>query len=126
MQKGFETPRPQWKSWTDEDAVDGYLVEFRAKPGAIGYSMHVMAAPLVREGAVRLISVGGAAPNATDIAAGRYPSGRVLELISAKPQEDNVRKLAAFLRSPVGCALLASAGFIPVPPDESSSPSESR
>ena len=66
------------------------------------------------------------APNATDIAAGRYPPGRVLELISAKPQEGNVRKLAAFLRSPVGCALLASAGFIPVPPDESSSPSESR
>lgn len=122
-QKSFETPRPQWKNWTDEDAVDGHMAEFRAKPGAIGYSMHVMAAPLVREGAVRLISVGGAAPNATDIAAGRYPPGRVLELISGKPQDGNVRKLAAFLRSPVGRALLASAGFIPAAPDNSSTSS---
>jgi hypothetical protein len=117
VRKSFETPRPQWKTWTDEDAVDGHMIEFRAKPGAIGYSMHVMAAPLVREGSVRLISVGGAAPNASDIAAGRYPPGRILELISAKPQDGNVRKLAAFLRSPVGSALLASAGFIPIPPD---------
>ena len=124
--KDFETPRQRRKGWTDEDAVDGHMIEFRAKPGAIGYSMHVMAAPLVREGAVRLISVGSAAPNATDIAAGRYPPGRILELISAKPQDGNVRKLAAFLRSPVGSALLASTGFIPVPPDEPTSPSEPR
>ena len=87
-------------------------------PDAIGYSMHVMAAPLVREGMVRLISVGGAAPTAADIAAGHYPPGRVLELITAKPQDGNLRKLAAFLRSPMGRALLASAGFIPVSPDD--------
>lgn len=117
-QKGFETPRPRWKSWTDEDAADGHLAEFRAKPGAIGYSMHVMAAPLVREGMVRLISVGGAAPTAADIAAGHYPPGRVLELITTKPQDDNLRKLAEFLRSPMGRALLASAGFIPVSHDD--------
>ena len=63
--------RPPSKDWTDEDAMDGHLAEFRARPGAIGYSMHVMAAPLVR--------------------------------------------LAAFLRSPAGRGLLASAGFLPVP-----------
>ena len=105
---------PPFKWWTDEDAMDGHLAEFRAKPGAIGYSMHVMAAPLVREGIIRLLSVNGVAPTADAIAAGRYPPGRTLELIAIGPPSDNVRKLAAFLLSPAGRNLLTSAGFIPV------------
>ena len=86
------------------------------KPCAIGYSMHVMAAPLVREGQIRLLSVDGVAPTAVAIAAGHYPPGRTLELIVIGPPSDNVRKLAAFLLSPAGRDLLASAGFIPVFP----------
>lgn len=105
---------PPLKWWTDEDAMDGHLAEFRAKPGAIGYSMHVMAAPLEREGIIRLLSVDGVAPTADAIAAGRYPPGRTLELIAVGPPSDNVRKLAAFLLSPAGRNLLTSAGFIPI------------
>ena len=107
--------RPPSKYWTDEDAMDGHLAEFRARPGAIGYSMHVMAAPLVREGTIRLLSVDGAAPTAENIAAGLYPPGRTLELVAADPPSENVRRLAAFLRSPAGRGLLVSAGFLPVP-----------
>ena len=107
--------RPPSKDWTDEDAMDGHLAEFRARPGAIGYSMHVMAAPLVREGTIRLLSVDGAAPTAENIAAGLYPPGRTLELVAADPPSENVRRLAAFLRSPAGRGLLASAGFLLVP-----------
>ncbi len=107
---------PPLKWWTDEDAMDGHLAEFRAKPGAIGYSMHVMAAPLVSEGSIRLLSVDGVAPTADAIAAGRYPPGRTLELVAAGPPSDNVHKLADFLLSPVGRDLLASTGFIPVSP----------
>ena len=108
--------RPPSKDWTDEDAMDGHLAEFRARPGAIGYSMHVMAAPLVREGTIRLLSVDGAAPTAENIASGLYPPGRTLELVAVDPPSENVRRLAAFLRSPAGRGLLASAGFLPVPP----------
>ncbi len=107
---------PPFKWWTDEDAIDGELAEFRAKPGAIGYSMHVMAAPLVREGIIRLLSVDGIAPTADAIAAGRYPPGRTLELVAVGPPSDNVRKFADFLLSPAGRDLIASAGFIPVSP----------
>lgn len=97
----------------------GAWAPFVSRPGAIGFSMHVQAAPFVEDGTIRLLSVDGVAPTAENIARGLYPVGRSLELVTFGPLPaftNNIGILRDYLRSDPGRRLLESAGYLPAPP----------
>ena len=98
---------------------DGAMQPFVDRPGAIGFSMMVQAAPFVEDGTIRLLSVDGVAPTAENIASGLYPVGRSLELVTygiLPAFTNNVGILRDYLRSEPGRRLLESAGYLPAPP----------
>lgn len=101
------------------DYGSGRMEPFRARPGAIGFSLMAQAAPFVADGTVRLLAVDGAEPTAENVADGRYPIGRALEFISLpldnRARGRNLRLLRDYLRSEPGRRLIESAGFLPAP-----------
>lgn len=120
-------PAKSLREWWEElrhgvryDGDDpGAMQPFVDRPGAIGFSMMVQAAPFVEDGTIRLLSVDGVAPTAENIASGLYPVGRSLELVTygiLPAFTNNVGILRDYLRSEPGRRLLESAGYLPAPP----------
>ena len=120
-------PAKSLREWWEElrhgvryDGDDpGAMQPFVDRPGAIGFSMMVQAAPFVEDGTIRLLSVDGVPPTAENIARGLYPVGRSLELVTygiLPAFTNNVGILRDYLRSEPGRRLLESAGYLPAPP----------
>lgn len=103
--------------YTIDDPPGGTMEPFRPRPGAIGFSMHVQAAPFVENGTIRLLAVDGIFPTADNIARGFYPVGRSLELVSTSHGDPDLKTIRDYLRSDAGRRLVESAGYLPAPDD---------
>ena len=101
--------------YTLDDPPGGTMEPFRPRPGAIGFSMHVQAAPFVEDGTIRLLAVDGIPPTADNIARGFYPVGRSLELVSTSHGDPDLKAIRDYLRSDAGRRLVESAGYLPSP-----------
>ena len=101
--------------YTFDDPPGGEMDPFRPRPGAIGFSMHVQAAPFVEDGTIRLLAVDGFFPTADNVARGFYPVGRSLELVRASHGDPDLKEIRDYLRSDTGRRLVESAGYLPSP-----------
>jgi len=112
----------------EEDRLGGMgdifrdVADYRNRRGAIGFSFRYYATELVNAGKIRLLSLDGVAPTVENIRSGAYPFVTESYLITAGERTGDVRRLAAFLTSPEGCALVEAVGY--VAPDAPAAESE--
>lgn len=88
------------------------VADYRNQPGAIGFSFRYYATALVDAGETRLLSIDGVAPTPDDIRTGRYPFTADAYLVTAGPRTPDTQRLAAFLLSPAGRALVEAVGYV--------------
>ena len=96
------------------------VADYRNRRGAIGFSFRYYATELVAAGKIRLLSLDGIPPTPENIASGHYPFVTESYLVTtAAPRSPDVRRLAAFLASPSGRALVEAVGYIaPAAPND--------
>ncbi|MBQ9344456.1 MAG: substrate-binding domain-containing protein [Kiritimatiellae bacterium] len=90
------------------------VADYRNRSGAIGFSFRYYATELVNAGKIRLLSLDGVPPTPENIRSGRYPF--VIEsylVTTTAPRSPDVQRLAAFLTSPSGRALVTAVGYVP-------------
>lgn len=104
----------------EEDRLGGMgdifrdVADYRNRRGAIGFSFRYYATELVNAGKIRLLSLDGVPPTPENIASGRYPFVTTSFLVTTTaPRSPDVRRLADFLASPAGRALVAAVGYVP-------------
>ncbi len=103
----------------EEDRLGGMgdifrdVADYRNRRGALGFSFRYYATELVAAGKIRLLSLDGVPPTPENIASGRYPFVTDSYLVTtAAPRTPDVARLAAFLTSPSGRALVEAVGYI--------------
>ena len=103
----------------EEDRLGGMgdifrdVADYRNRRGAIGFSFRYYATELVTAGKIRLLSLDGVPPTPENIASGRYPFVTDSYLVTTTaPRSPDVQRLAAFLTSPTGRALVEAVGYI--------------
>ncbi|MBQ9343695.1 MAG: substrate-binding domain-containing protein [Kiritimatiellae bacterium] len=104
----------------EEDRLGGMgdifrdVADYRNRRGALGFSFRYYATELVAAGKIRLLSLDGVPPTPENIASGRYPFVTDSYLVTTTaPRTPDVQRLAAFLTSPTGRALVSALGYIP-------------
>ena len=104
----------------EEDRLGGMgdifrdVADYRNRRGAIGFSFRYYATELVSAGKIRLLSLDGVPPTPENIASGRYPFVTDSYLVTTSaPRSPDVQRLAAFLTSPPGRALVSAIGYVP-------------
>ncbi|MBR4188465.1 MAG: substrate-binding domain-containing protein [Kiritimatiellae bacterium] len=88
------------------------VADYRNQPGAIGFSFRYYATELVAAGETRLLSIDGVAPTPDNIRSGRYPFIADAYLVTAGERSPDTRRLAEFLVSPEGRALVEAVGYV--------------
>lgn len=84
-------------------------------PGAVGYVSIGEAEVEVERGVpIRLLPLEGVAPTTGNVAAGRFPLLRVLNLVTAAEPTAGARRFVEFSRSPEVHDLIRQRGFVPV------------
>ena len=102
----------------EEDRLGGMgdifrdVADYRNRRGAIGFSFRYYATELVNAGKIRLLSLDGVAPTVENIHSGAYPFVTDAYLVTAGERTEDVRRLAAFLSSPEGRALVEAVGYV--------------
>jgi phosphate transport system substrate-binding protein len=102
----------------EEDRLGGMgdifrdVADYRNRRGAIGFSFRYYATELVAAGKIRLLSLDGVAPTVENIRSGAYPFVTESYLVTAGERTGDVRRLAAFLTSPTGRALVEAVGYV--------------
>lgn len=86
--------------------------DYRNQPGAIGFSFRYYATELVDAGGTRLLSIDGVAPTPDNIRSGKYPFIADAYLVTAGPRTPDTQRLADFLLSPSGRALVEAVGYV--------------
>ena len=97
------------------DAMGGIIrdvADYRNHLGAIGYTFRYYALELVRDKRIRLLEVDGVAPTPDAIRSGAYPLVGDAYLITRGKPTGEVARLAAYLASPDGRALVEEIGYI--------------
>lgn len=90
------------------------VADYRNRSGAIGFSFRYYATELVNAGKIRLLSLDGVPPTPENIRSGRYPFVTESYLVTTTaPRSPDVQRLAAFLTSPIGRALVEAVGYVP-------------
>jgi phosphate transport system substrate-binding protein len=90
------------------------VADYRNRSGAIGFSFRYYATELVNAGKIRLLSLDGVPPSPENIRSGRYPFVTESYLVTTTtPRSPDVQRLAAFLTSPTGRALVEAVGYVP-------------
>ena len=97
------------------DAMGGIIrdvADYRNHLGAIGYTFRYYALELVRDKRIRLLEVDGVAPTPDTIRSGAYPLVGDAYLVTRGSPTGEVARLAAYLVSPDGRALVEEIGYI--------------
>ena len=81
---------------------------------AIGYSFLFYSTQMTAKKEIKLLQIDGIAPNHANIRAGNYPFTNDFYAVTVIGREnDNVRKLLAWVQSPQGQELVQKTGYIP-------------
>ncbi|MBQ7251837.1 MAG: substrate-binding domain-containing protein [Kiritimatiellae bacterium] len=102
----------------EEDRLGGMgdifrdVADYRNRRGAIGFSFRYYATELVNAGKIRLLSLDGVAPTVENIRSGAYPFTADSYLVTAGEGTGDVQRLADFLVSPAGRALVEAVGYV--------------
>ena len=102
----------------EEDRLGGMgdifrdVADYRNRRGAIGFSFRYYATELVAAGKIRLLALDGVEPTVENIRNGRYPFIADSYLVTAGAPEGDTSRLAAFLSSPEGRALVEAVGYV--------------
>ena len=113
----------------EEDRLGGMgdifrdVADYRNRRGAIGFSFRYYATELVNAGKIRLLSLDGVAPTVENIRSGAYPFVADSYLVTQGERTADVQRLADFLVSPAGRALVEAVGYV-APAAEDSAASE--
>ena len=106
---------------TDEMAeLIDEVASFKDAPSAIGYSVYYYVHNMYSNANIRLLEVGGVAPENEAIASGAYPFTQdFYAVIRADEPEDSIqRKLYDWLTTEEGQALITGAGYVAVAGEE--------
>ena len=106
---------------TDEMAeLIDEVASFKDAPSAIGYSVYYYVHNMYSNANIRLLEVGGVAPENEAIASGDYPFTQdFYAVIRADEPEDSIqRKLYDWLTAEEGQALITGAGYVAVSGEE--------
>ena len=108
----------------EEDRLGGMgdifrdVADYRNRRGAIGFSFRYYATELVAAGKIRLLALDGVEPTVENIRSGKYPFVAESYLVTAGEPEGDTARLASFLSSPEGRALVEAVGYVaPLPPE---------
>jgi len=106
---------------TDEMAeLIDEVASFQDAPSALGYSVYYYVHNMYSNSNIRMLEVGGVAPDNGTIASGEYPFTQdFYAVVRADAPEDSIqRKLYDWLTAPEGQALVTDAGYVAVTGDE--------
>lgn len=107
----------------EEDRLGGMgdifrdVAEYRNHRGALGFSFRYYATTLLSARKVRLLAIDGVEPTPENIRNGTYPFVTDAYLTTVGSPTGDVARLAGFLRSPEGRALVEKIGYISPAPD---------
>ena len=89
---------------------------FDGSPGAIGYTVYYYANDMNMAEGLKVISIGGAAPDAASIRFGQYPfTNPYYAVIAADAAADSpARQIFDWLRGPVGQSLIQHEGYVSI------------
>lgn len=87
---------------------------FRAYPGAIGYSFRVFVANILQADAIRLLEIDGVAPTPETIADGSYPFALPFYVATLGPPKGAAKEFVDWIVSPEGQELVAATGYVPL------------
>ena len=68
---------------------------------------------MFRNEEIKPLAVDGVSPDAENIRAGLYPFIADCCVITAKPRDENVRRIVDFLHSPAGREMIEKTGYTP-------------
>ncbi len=93
------------------------LAEYNNAGNALGYSVYYYASYMYTRPGLRFIGVDGVMPSDETIASGEYPLLNPFYAVvrEEEPADSPASKLAAWLKTPEGKAVIEAAGYIPVP-----------
>ncbi|MDR1833769.1 MAG: substrate-binding domain-containing protein [Propionibacteriaceae bacterium] len=96
--------------------VDG-VANYANEGSAIGYSVFYYVSQMYDMPGLKLLQVGGVAPSNETIAAGEYPyvNDFYAVILAGEPEDSPARQLVEYLESADGKALIAEAGYVPLP-----------
>ncbi len=103
-----------------EEVVDGMggivsrTADFRAYPGAIGYSFRVFVANILQADAIRLLEIDGVAPTPATISDASYPFALPFYVATLGPPEGAAQEFINWIVSPEGQELVAATGYVPL------------
>lgn len=93
------------------------LVEYNNEANAIGYSVFYYANYMYAQPGLKMLQVDGVTPSNATIQSGEYPLVNAFYAVVRKsePADSPARKLAEWLGTAEGKALLLAAGYVPTP-----------
>ena len=89
------------------------VADYRNYPGALGFSFRFFSSEMFRNEEIKPLTVDGVAPVPENIRSGLYPFITDCCVITAKPRDENLRRIAVFLHSPTGREMTAKTGYTP-------------
>lgn len=89
---------------------------FDGSPGAIGYTVYYYANDMNMAEGLKVVSIGGAVPDAATIRSGKYPfTNPYYAVITAdEPADSPARQVFDWLRGPVGQSLIQHEGYVSI------------
>lgn len=105
-------PAPKERESDGMGGIFAVVADYRNQPGAIGFSFRYYATALVDAGETRLLAIDGVPPTPDNIRSGRYPFIADAYLVTAGPRTPDTQRLAGFLLSPAGRALVEAVGYV--------------
>lgn len=105
----------------EEDRLGGMgdifrdVADYRNRRGAIGFSFRYYATELVAAGKIRLLALDGVEPTVENIRSGQYPFVVEAYLVTDGEPAGDTARLASFLSSPEGRALVEAVGYVAPP-----------
>jgi ABC-type phosphate transport system substrate-binding protein len=106
---------------TDEMAeLIDVVASYKDTPSALGYSVYYYVHNMYSNANIRLLEVGGVAPNNETIASGAYPYTQDFYAVvrADAPEDSPQRKLYDWLTTDEGQALITDAGYVAVVGEE--------
>lgn len=121
VMQGVEMMEAPKELRTDEMAeLIDMVASYKDAPSAIGYSVYYYVHNMYSNANIRLLQVGGVAPENGNIASGAYPFTQDFYAVirADAPQDSAQRKLYDWLTTEEGQALITGAGYVAVAGEE--------
>ena len=101
-------------NWREVGGIIDRVSDYYNFSDAIGYSFLFYSTQMTAKKEIKLLQIDGIAPNHANIRAGNYPFTNDFYAVTVIGREnDNVRKLLAWVQSPQGQELVQKTGYIP-------------